>query len=562
MITNYNRVPNPQPDVQAVSADFKTIRNKLRAGLEDAAALSEDRAYSQSLTALLGRPCPRMMVVPELATELKSIKFGFKKDADPAYVFPLRSMVAKGAQNTEFNIGLETKSSDVVINPAALNLSGFIEITELRTYYCTTRKSEGKKPDEYGVRLIALLFVGRNLQNEECYVYQAAASGPFSATTLNQNASGQSPTGLIAAVETAVGQYNSNTRHKDYYVYWAINDSGLQLSADNSEGNKVINIRYSSFIGASRTYIGNFSLISAVDIKATVSSMFENLEDLNFQIPFKKNPSGLAMTCTFGHGESKKNGTIDIFQKSTSSTFSIPQVGIGKLFTVGSIYSRTGTQTTTNQKEASVTVDRTDSVQLTVPVECYVSNSFPATPLDNTAAVVQFFYFTGEYGMQLVAKTENSQAVSTTKILRKKGVVNVEMTDSTGNPTVTVAGLGAIADNVYPGGGDPNTYQDIQLPFNVAKRNGLLFKIKQVTQGGNCVCEFSYNESDEAITCTQPTVNQMQATCSYYTSNNYATGTNYSISIPMNIPAIVFDIVNDDDAATNKNLTQAVIGFV
>ena len=561
MITNYKRVPDPQAGQQQVDANFKTLRDKLKAGLEDAAALSEDRAYAQNLTALLGKPCPRMMVVPELATEIKTIGFGFKKDDDPAKVYPLRAMVAKGAQNTEFKIGLETKSSDVVFGATLLDLTELIEITELRTYYCTMRKSEGKKQDEYGVRLVALLFIGRNQQNEVTYVYEASSSGPLSITSLNQAATGQDPSAIITAIETAVGQYNDNTRHKDYYIFWSINDSGLQLGPTDGNGNKVINIRYSSFLGSSRTYIGNFSLISAVDIKATVSSMFENLETLNFQIPFKKNPSGLAMTCTFGHGESKKNGSIDIFQKSTSSTFSIPQVGIGKIFTVGSIYSRTSAQTITNQREASVTIDQTDSVQLTVPVDCYVSNSFPATPLDNTAAVVQFSYFTGNYGMQLVCRMQGGQAVSTTNILRKQRTILVEMPQTQGNPTVSVAGLGVISNGVYPGGGDQTVFQNVDLPFRVAKRTGALFTIKQESQGGSCECEYSYNMDDEAITSTVPIVNNMLATSQYYNSTDYATASNYSISIPMNIPAIVFDM-QGQQATVDLNLTTAVIGFV
>jgi hypothetical protein len=86
--------------------------------------------------------------------------------------------------------------------------------------------------------------------------------------------------------------------------------------------------------------------------------MFENLEGLSFQIPFKKNPSGLPMTCTFGHGESRKNGTIDIFQKTKSKQYSIPQVGIGDLFTIGSPFSYTKQTMESHQTELAITTEQ------------------------------------------------------------------------------------------------------------------------------------------------------------------------------------------------------------
>ena len=563
MIITYSRLTDPQANqqVEQVNADFVGIREKLQAGLQDTAALSDNQAHAQNLTALRGRPCPRTMVAPELAAQLQTISFGFKKNKDPADVYPLRAMEATGAQNSKFQIGLETESGDVVLGAPALNLMQFLEITELRTYYCTTRKSEGKTQDRYGTRLVAFLVIGRDQQNEAKYVYLAAASGTFSSTALAVPAVGQDPTQMITAVERAVSTFNA-PRKNDYYMYWSINDTGLQLSAADGKGNHVINIRYSSFVGKTRSYLDNFSLISVVDIKNMISGMFENLEGLSFQIPFKKNPSGLSMTCTFGHGESRKNGTIDIFQKTKSKQYSIPQVGIGDLFTIGSPFSYTKQTMESHQTELAVTTEQADSVQLTVPAECYVANSFPATPLVDAVTIVQFSYFIGEYGMQLTSTKTNNDNVSTLKVLRKSGYIEVELVANPGNPVITVAGLGDRGDNdVYPGGANLGQFQDVQLPFRVAKRNGDLFVLRQVAGGSSCSYKFSYNDENEQLTSSQEATNEMYCECFYVSGNGFATASNYTISIPISTPAFLSSM-DGAQAEINKALTETIIGFV
>lgn len=563
MIITYSRLTDPQANqqVEQVNADFVGIKQMLQTGLQDTAALSDNQAHAQNLTALRRRACPRTMVAPELAAQLKTIAFGFKKNKDPAGVYPLRAMEATGANNSKFMIGLETENSDVVFGAQSLDLMGFIEITELRTYYCTTRKSEGKVQDRYGTRLVAFLVIGRNQQNEDSYVYLASGSGAFSSTALAVPAVGQDPTQMITAVERAISTFNA-PRNNDYYMFWEINDAGLQLSAADGKGNRVVNIRYSSFVGKTRSYLDNFSLISVVDIKTMISGMFENLEGLSFQIPFKKNPSGLPMTCTFGHGESRKNGTIDIFQKTKSKQYSIPQVGIGDLFTIGSPFSYTKQTMESHQNELAVTTEKTDSVQLTVPAECYVANSFPATPLADTTTVIQFSYFTGDYGLRLTSEKANSDPVSEINVLRKISYIELAVGDNTGNAVITVAGLGNIGnDGVYPGGAGLGQFQEIRLPFRIAKQTGTLFALKQVAGGSSCQYTFSYSEQNEAITYNQDNTNEMNCTCDYVSSNDFRTASNFSISIPISTPAFLSSM-EGEQAQIDKALTETIIGFV
>jgi|GEM_PF-5460029 len=567
MIITFNRLKDPAQNGidDRINKQFVTTRDDLKKRLIETAKLSENRSHVKDLTAITGKLCPRRMLSPELASPLRKIQFAFKGATDPAGLYPLRALLVSGEQNATYRIGCETEYNDVRLEQTGLDLRTFSEITELRTYYCLARKTEGSKQTRYGTRLIAFLVTGRSQQNQPSYVYISAGRGFLSAGALQQAAAGADPAGIEGAVDQAVRTFNGQ-RNNEYVIGSTVNDSGLLLSNADGIGNQVTNIRYGNFIGKSRSYIDNFSLVSMVDIKQTIDKMFDCAEQLEFLIPYKPNPAGLEMSCTFGHGESRKNGTIDIYQKAVQHKFSLPRIGIPDVIDIGSVYAYTATTTRSQQAEAARTLETSDSVTLTVPVKSFVANSFPATPLDNAVTTVRFSYLSGAYGVAVIANTAQQAQVASYRILRKDTTISFETANS---GPITVAGIGNQIDgDLYQagiGGPDaPSNYKAMPDSFQVPKKDGFLFNVKVTGQDCSCVYQFSYSAAAEEIVFTQKSNVNMEPACEYYSANSYATVSRYSVTIPMDTPAFVVPGVsaNLDQADDPLLIAKTVTGFL
>ncbi|MEJ8474355.1 hypothetical protein [Roseibium algae] len=572
MIVNYKRLETPLPTEpgQGINNDYIEIRDSLKSRLLATAELSADLVQLKSMAALRDVPTPEKMLPNEFITVLKELKFGFKSDKDPANLFPLRTIETTSSRGENYAIGAETKNSDVTVSDQTLDLFDIEAILELTTYFSTVRKvNDTKKYERYGVRIIALAVKYLNKAKEEKGLLISSGKGVFA----NIGATDAYDT-IKLNVRNAVETYNEN-RSNDYVISQDLNESGISLAGTGTKGDVLTNIRYATFVGDSRSYIANFTLVTSIDVTNNMKIMFANLEKLRFLIPYRKNPTGLDITNTFETASSDKGGNIEIYQRSTSRTISIPSVGVADVVEIGSPYSNTKTTTRTSQSEKSHTDERRNNIAVPVSATSYVANDFPTSPVSGANVTVKFGYLTGKNGIQITIENNGAPAGSVT-ILRREATLDVEAPVGLAGDKVFLGGLGAKdgTTGVYPGGaGQPEDFRSFaalgDVPVKVDKgTGGARFKMKIEPEAGRSA-EFriNYDLQKEAIELDEnrkTSGNYVFQAVNYF-ENGDLIESRYSLSIPLNSPAFNLNSEIDppiNQQKVNKAVVETILDFV
>ncbi|WP_428526154.1 hypothetical protein [Roseibium sp.] len=369
---------------QTVSA---LLKNNLTVRLQNAGDVGNPEPYN-----LLSSPrCGELLALDSYPQSFTLLGFAFKNSEDPAGQYPLRRLQACTQSNACISAGCDLNAGDVG-QQATVDLTTMSQIAKITTYFCQTASRDSKEVTRYGKRLLAFVISYQpSLPGSDPKdLLVAAPAGLFN--TALKNVTPQLP--LLESIKTEVDRYNRRSGN-EYQIFSQVNDAGLKLVVEaggETIRRTVVNLAYSQFTGKSRTYINNVSIISAIPKTAEVASLFQDLKEIRFDIPFVQNPLTFNTTLSLERSTSETAGSVTIYQNSSMHSFKIPSFKVAGVVDIGGMYAYSTSTTKTDQKQASTTDGFKNTLSLEVPANAFVVRGFPQNQNYDVTTVIGLIY--------------------------------------------------------------------------------------------------------------------------------------------------------------------------
>ncbi|MFD1694105.1 hypothetical protein [Roseibium aestuarii] len=366
---------------------FAPVTQMLQARLQTRLKTVGNVASPEGFTFLTKPAIDKYIVDSSYPRDFALFGFAFKTSDDPAGLRPLRRIQVCTEGSLCVPVGADSGSGDVGMS-INVSLKDMSRIEKMTTYYCMLTGASEADLARYGKRIVAIVLTYKTLDPaappKDMVV---AAEGSLFKTA--EAAQGQT---LAERIQTAVKTFN---RNGNYQIFDEVNDAGLSLSITTPQGTirrQVVNVGYHQFVGKSRTYINNIELVTALPASAQIASLFQNLEEISFTLPFVKNNLGLQTEMVLERTVTEGRNDITVSQKSSMHTFSLPSIGIGELAEVGSMYSySTGTSSSEQHDKTRSTADR-NAFTMQVPHDAYVVRGYPGVQKYAVSTVVGLIY--------------------------------------------------------------------------------------------------------------------------------------------------------------------------
>lgn len=376
---------------QSTDTDFKTISDQLKsnltARLQNAGNVGDPESYN-----FLSSPgCGELLAIDSYPQDFATLGFAFKDSEDPAGQYPLRRIQACTESNACIYAGCDLNAGDVG-QQVPVDLTAMSQIAKITTYYCQTASIDSKDAQRYGKRLLAFVISCQPAiqGNPQTDLLVSAPAGLFN--TAKNNVTQQLT--LMDSIKREVDRYNQRNGNS-FQIFSQVNDTGLKLlvtAGHETVRRTIVNLAYNQFTGKSRTYINNVSIISAIPKTAEVNSLFQDIKEIRFDIPFVKNPLAFDTNLSLERSTSDTAGSVTIYQNSSMHSFKIPSYKIAGVVDIGGMYSYSRGTTKTDQKQASETSGFKNTISFTVPATSYVVRGYPQSQKYDAVTVIGLIY--------------------------------------------------------------------------------------------------------------------------------------------------------------------------
>ncbi|MEP3427059.1 MAG: hypothetical protein ABJN98_00100 [Roseibium sp.] len=371
--------------------NFQTIsdflKDNLLARLDNAGNVGDPEGYPF----LSAPPCRKLIAQDSYPLDFTTLGFAFKNSKDPVGQYPLRRIQACTENQACVSAGADYSSGDLE-DPQVFNLAEVSEISKITTYYCETKSRSSSEAARYGRRIVAFVVTYKPVLqgSPEQDILFAASDSIFAEA--QDDVEDDNP--LLECIAAAVVNYNTRARN-DYQIWPQVNDDGLKMLVTTNAGTvrrTLVNVAYEQFTGKSRSYVSNVSFLTAIPSTTQVNSLFQDLQEIVFDIPFVKNPLSYPVELTLERSVTDTHGNVTIYQKSSMHSFKIPSFKIGSAVEVGETYSYSTGQQFTDQKQRTRADGLKNNMKLTINAGSYVVRGYPATQNYNVLTVVGLIY--------------------------------------------------------------------------------------------------------------------------------------------------------------------------
>lgn len=338
----------------------------------------------------------------ENPVDFKFLSFGFKKNKDPANLYPLRYIRGVTAKMQQFYVGSDSKNADTG-SQQELNLGEIKKIEKITTFFASPKEAQGAKQDRYKRRIIAFVITYTGIDNDSHEQLICSPSSEF--YSIRQ----KYPDAIRANCLDYLNTYAKN--NPTYYIAYEENAGGLNFYPDPAAPTKPIqitNVAYDAVNGASKDYIANLALISTVSIDPA-ELLPPAVETVTFQIPFRKNTTGNEIKLESESSASSSYRSVVATQKTHNFSIGIPNISVkvpgGPSVAIGKIAGYTYGSSHGQTVEENTGSASTSKVSQTIPADAYVLEDFQHSKDFEATAKIQMFNAASKEVMEVSVPT-------------------------------------------------------------------------------------------------------------------------------------------------------------
>ncbi|WP_417668915.1 hypothetical protein [Roseibium sp.] len=304
------------------------------------------------------------------------LAFGFKKNKDPANLYPLRYIRGVTRKLQQFYVGSDSKNKDTG-SQQELKLDQIKKIDKITTFFASPKEVSGPLKDRYKRRIVAIIIGYTGLDDQ---AHEQLICSPSSAF---YDIGQQHPDDIQNNCLEYLNTYARN--NPNYFIAFEENAAGLAFYPDPTEPQKrihVTNVAFDSVVGASKQYIANLALISVLSVKPS-ELIPAGVETITFQMPFRVNTTGDKISLEVESSTTEAYRTVEATQKTHNFSVGIPNLSVGlpggPSVAIGQIAGYTYGSTHGKEVENTSGQAASSKFTLTVPATAYVLDNLQSS---------------------------------------------------------------------------------------------------------------------------------------------------------------------------------------